>query len=293
MSLSMLSNISNLPMSLQLALFIIIGLLVGSFLNVVILRIPKRLQWDWTDQCSKWLKDNPKNDSDRPPSIIHKASHCPACNTKIKPWHNVPVFGYLLLKGKCAACKKTISARYASVEIITAIFSAVVIWHFGITIEGIFALILTWTLIVQTGIDIDHQLLLDEISLPIMWLGLILSIVPVFASPVDAILGAVFGYLSLWLVFQVFKLATGKEGMGYGDFKLLAVLGAWLGWQYLPQIILISTLLGSLVGIGLIVTKKLDKDKHIPFGPYLAIAGWLALLWGEQINAAYFQFISL
>jgi leader peptidase (prepilin peptidase)/N-methyltransferase len=287
-----LTSLSSLPIPVQVALFALIGLLVGSFLNVAILRIPKRLKWDWTDQCSEWLKENPKNNSERPPSIVHCASHCPNCKTKIKPWHNIPIFGYLLLQGRCASCKKPISIRYALFEAITALCSGIVIWHFGITIEGIFAIILTWTLIVQTGIDIDHQLLLDEISLPVMWLGLILSLVPVFANPIDSILGAAIGYMSLWSIYQLFKLLTGKEGMGYGDFKLLALLGAWFGWQYLPQIVLISTFLGSIIGISLIISKKLNKEKPIPFGPYLAIAGWIAMIWGDQINRSYFQFIT-
>ena len=286
-----LTYLSSLPIFVQVIIFAILGLTVGSFLNVVILRIPKRLFWDWTEQCKQWLKENPENQTERPPSIVLEASHCPYCKTKIKPWHNIPIMGYLLLKGRCAACGKPISLRYPLVELLTAILTAAVIWRFGITLEGVFAVILTWTLIIQTGIDIDHQLLLDEISFPIMWLGLLITLIPIFATPRDAILGAALGYMILWSVFQLFKLTTGKEGMGYGDFKLLALLGAWLGWQYLPQIILFSTLLGSIVGITLIVGKKLNKEKPTPFGPYLAIAGWIALIWGEKINYAYFQFV--
>ena len=284
-------SFASLPLAMQISVFVLFGLLVGSFLNVVILRLPERVKWDWTEQSTEWLKIAPKNDADRPAGVTHKASHCPNCKTKIKPWHNIPVIGYILLKGKCAACKQVISIRYPLVELVTAVLTGIVIWRFGVSIAGFLAIILTWTLIVQTGIDFDNQLLLDEITFPVLWLGLLASLMPVFVSPSDAIIGAAFGYLSLWSVFWLYKLFTGKEGMGFGDFKLLALMGAWLGWQLIPQIILISTLIGSIVGITLIVTKKLNKEKPIPFGPYIAGAGFIALIWGDQINAKYLSML--
>lgn len=291
--MTFIQSITALPMAMQFFIIGVFGLLVGSFLNVMILRLPKKVKWEWTDQSNEWLKIAPKDDSQCPPGVTHKASHCPNCKTKIKPWHNIPLLGYLLLKGKCPSCKQRISLRYPLVESITAILTVIVIWKFSFTIAGILAVILTWTLIVQSGIDFDNKLLLDEITLPILWLGLLSSLLPVFATPTDALIGAAFGYLSLWLVFHLFRLTTGKEGMGYGDFKLLALLGAWLGWQYLPQIILISTLLGSIVGITLLLTKQLKEDKMIPFGPYIALAGYIALIWGEQINNKYLSFVSI
>ena len=285
-------SFTSLPLAMQISVFVLFGLLVGSFLNVVILRLPKRTKWDWTEQSIEWLKIAPKDDdANRPAGITHKASHCPNCKTKIKPWHNIPVVGYILLKGKCAACKQVISIRYPLVELVTAILTGIVIWRFGVSITGFLAIILTWTLIVQTGIDFDNQILLDEITFPVLWLGLLASLIPVFVSPSDAIIGAAFGYLSLWSVFWLYKLFTGKEGMGFGDFKLLALMGAWLGWPLIPQIILMSTLIGSIVGITLIVTKKLNKEKPIPFGPYIAGAGFIALIWGDQINAKYLSML--
>ena len=285
-------SFTSLPLAMQISVFVLFGLLVGSFLNVVILRLPKRTKWDWTEQSIEWLKIAPKDDdANRPAGITHKASHCPNCKTKIKPWHNIPVVGYILLKGKCAACKQVISIRYPLVELVTAILTGIVIWRFGVSITGFLAIILTWTLIVQTGIDFDNQLLLDEITFPVLWLGLLASLMPVCVSPRDAIIGAAFGYLSLWSVFWLYKLFTGKEGMGFGDFKLLALMGAWLGWPLIPQIILMSTLIGSIVGITLIVTKKLNKEKPIPFGPYIAGAGFIALIWGDQINAKYLSML--
>ena len=289
--MSFVDSMSALPLVMQLLFVGLFGLLVGSFLNVVILRLPKKIKWEWTEQSTEWLKTSPKNDSERPAGITLEPSHCPKCKTKIKPWHNIPLLGYLLLRGKCAACKQPISIRYPIVEFVTAVLTAAVIWKYGFTLAGGLGIILTWTLIVQTGIDFDNQLLLDEITLPILWLGLLASLFPVYASPVDAIIGAAAGYLSLWSIFQLFKLLTGKEGMGYGDFKLLALLGAWLGWQYLPQIVLISTLLGSLVGIALIISKKINREKPIPFGPYIAAAGYIALIWGEKINQKYLSLL--
>ena len=290
--MTFVESLSALPLVVQLLIVGVFGLLVGSFLNVVILRLPKKVKWEWTEQSAEWLKITPKDDSPQPAGIALEASHCPKCKTKIKPWHNLPLIGYLLLRGKCAACQQPISIRYPLVEFITAVLTIIVIWKFGLTLAGGLGVILTWTLIVQTGIDFDNKLLLDEITLPILWLGILASLVPVYTSSTDAIIGAAAGYLSLWSVFQLFKLVTGKEGMGFGDFKLLALLGAWLGWQFLPQIILISTLLGSLVGITLIISKKMNRENPIPFGPYIAAAGYIALIWGEQINQKYLSLLT-
>lgn len=287
----MLSELQALPESMQIALFTLTGLMVGSFLNVVILRLPKKLFWEWTEQCHNWLKEKQSKQENKPAGIVKQSSHCPKCKTKLKVWHNIPVISYVFLRGSCSNCKQKISCRYPLIEILTAILSGVVAWRFGISIETCLALVLTWALIAHSFIDYDHQLLFDEITLPILWLGLLASLFDIFSTPTNAIIGAIAGYMTLWTIFHLFKLTTGKEGMGYGDFKLLALLGAWLGWQYLPQIILLSTLVGSIIGISLVVTKKINKDKPIPFGPYLAIAGWIALIWGDYINDKYFHFL--
>lgn len=285
----MLENLAALSLSFHIGLTAILGLIIGSFLNVVIYRQPLRLKHQWTAQSYDWLDIKPKVALSSPPGIITPASRCQHCQTPIKAWQNIPVISYLFLAGKCANCKASISWRYPAIELLTAILSAVVMWHFGWGWQCAMGLIVTWALVALTFIDVDHQLLPDEIVLPVLWLGLLLNAFGLFASLQSAVIGAIAGYLSLWLVYHAFKLITGKEGMGYGDFKLLALFGAWLGWEYLPQIILVSTLLGSLIGILLIVLKKASRDKAIPFGPYLALAGWLALIWGEQINNTYLQ----
>ena len=214
-------------------------------------------------------------------------SRCPGCGELIRAWQNIPVISYLLLRGKCGACKTAISIRYPLVELVTALLSVVCAWHFGVTAQALAALVITWSLIALSGIDFDTQLLPDSITLPLMWLGLIASLFPVFVGPTEAIVGAAAGYLSLWCVYWAFKIVTGKEGMGYGDFKLLAALGAWFGWQALPMIILLSSLVGAVVGITLIVAKGRDKQVPIPFGPYLAAAGWLAMVFGGQLSSWY------
>lgn len=298
----MLEALQALPHGVQLSLVAVFALLVGSFLNVVILRMPKRIHHEWTEQCHLWLSQvnsegadqeprTPGEDDQAPPGIVKQASHCPVCKADIKPWHNIPVFGYLWLRGKCANCGTKISPRYPAVEILTAVLSVIAIHHFGLTVQGGFALLMTWALITLTFIDLDHKLLPDEITLPMVWLGLLLSLWQVFITPQQAIIGAAAGYLSLWLVFKAYKLITGKEGMGYGDFKLLALLGAWFGWLVLPQIILISTIVGSIVGILLIVSKRINRENPIPFGPYLAAAGWIAMIWGDQLNRFYLSYL--
>ncbi len=270
----------------------VLGLMVGSFLNVVILRLPKMMERDWQSQCRDYLEQEADSEVE-PLSLAKPVSTCPGCGHKIRFYENIPVISWLLLRGQCAACKTPISIRYPVIELITALLSVVVAWHFGFGWQALAALVLTWALIALSVIDFDHQLLPDSITLPFLWLGLILSLFPLFADMRAALIGAIAGYLSLWLVYQVFKLVTGKEGMGFGDFKLLALLGAWLGWQALPIVILLSSLVGAVVGVILITVQGRDRQTPIPFGPYLAAAGWIALLWGEQITTTYMSFSGL
>lgn len=267
-----------------------IGLLVGSFLNVVIYRLPIMMQQGWRKECTEYLQLNPetaRTETEEPFNLVFPLSRCPKCNTPIKPYQNIPVISYVFLRGKCAQCGCHISMRYPLIEAFTAITSFIVAWHFGYTPQAAFALLLTWSLIALIFIDIDHQLLPDSITLPLLWLGLCLSLFNVFTDAHTSIIGAVAGYTALWAVFHLFKLITGKEGMGYGDFKLLALFGAWLGWQYLPIIILLSSLVGAVIGLGMIIFVKHDHTVPIPFGPYLAAAGWIALLWGNDLNQLY------
>ena len=265
----------------------ILGLLVGSFLNVVILRLPVMMEKEWHAQCNDLLGIDPSEKEERPFNLVSPNSHCPRCNHQIKAVENIPLLSYLFLKGRCSDCGIRIPARYPIIEATTALLSIVVAWHFGPTIEAAAALLLTWALITLTVIDFDHQLLPDNITLPFLWLGLGISLAGIFTSPESAIIGGLVGYLSLWSVYIVFKLTTGKEGMGHGDFKLLAMLGAWMGWQAILPIILLSSLVGAIVGITLIVVRGRDKNIPIPFGPYLATAGWITLLWGDQITQSY------
>ncbi len=274
----------------------ILGLMIGSFLNVVIYRLPLMMEQQWRQDCHEFLGIESKESSVKPAepfNLAFPASHCPHCKKTIQAWENIPVLSYLLLKGRCSGCKASISARYPVVEAITGVLSVIVAWHFGFTIQTLWALVLTWSLITLTMIDYDHQLLPDSITLPMLWLGLGLSLVAVFINSQASIIGAIAGYMSLWTVYQLFKLVTGKEGMGFGDFKLLAMLGAWLGWQMLPVIVLLSSLVGAVVGITMIILIKHDRNKPIPFGPYLAAAGWLAMIWGEKINQYYLAWIGL
>lgn len=273
------------------ALVGLIGLLVGSFLNVVIYRLPIMMQRGWRKECAEYLQisldTTGEANQQEPFNLIFPMSRCPGCNTPIKPYQNIPVVSFLFLKGKCANCATPISMRYPVIEACTAILSFIVASHFGYTAQAGFALLLTWSLIALSFIDIDHQLLPDSIILPMLWLGMCLSLFNVYTDAHASIIGAVAGYMALWLVFHLFKLATGKEGMGYGDFKLLALFGAWLGWQYLPVIILLSSLVGAVIGLSMIVVSKHDHNIPIPFGPYLAVAGWIALLWGHELNQLY------
>jgi leader peptidase (prepilin peptidase)/N-methyltransferase len=275
------------------AAMFVIGLLIGSFLNVVIYRLPVILERQWQAQCAELEGKEPAAPAETF-TLATPRSHCPACKAPVTALQNIPVISWLVLKGRCAACGAKIPARYPLVELATGILSAAVAWHFGFGFEAACALVLTWFLIPLTGIDVDHQLLPDALTLPLVWLGLLASLfrdpasaahLPV--SPPDAIIGAVAGYLFLWGVFHAFRLLTGKEGMGYGDFKLFAALGAWMGWQMLPLILLLSAAVGALVGIALIVFRKQGREVPIPYGPYLAGAGWIALMWGPGIVDGY------
>ena len=271
----------------QPALFLLavglLGLVVGSFLNVVIHRLPVMMERQWRAQCEQWLSGQ---DGAPPPErfdLVQPRSRCPQCGHAIAAWENIPIVSYVMLRGKCSACGKAISLRYPIVEMLTAALSVAVAWHFGLTWQTGLALLLTWALLSASFIDLDHQLLPDVILLPTLWLGLLASLFGVFQDSRASIIGAVAGYLSLWSVYHIFRWLTGKEGMGYGDFKLFALLGAWLGWQSLPLVILLSSLVGASVGIVLILALGRDRNLPIPFGPYLAGAGWLTLLWGQDI----------
>lgn len=291
-------------------LALVLGLLVGSFLNVVIYRLPISLIANWRKECQEFLteddasedstgtnnrneKANTSESNDEPFNIAVPRSHCPACKAPIKAWQNIPVLSYLLLKGKCANCKTSISLRYPALELVTGLLSLFVIHQYGATTEGGLVLLFTWCLISLTMIDIDHQLLPDNITLPLLWLGLLANALGMFTDVYSSLYGAAAGYMILWCVFWAFKLATGKEGMGQGDFKLLAVLGAWMGWQSLPLIIILSSAVGAVIGIAGVLIYGKDKNKPIPFGPYLAIAGWIAFFWGDMITKSYLQFASL
>jgi leader peptidase (prepilin peptidase) / N-methyltransferase len=270
---------------------ILIGLIVGSFLNVVILRLPRMLEADWERDCAELSGTEPPPDQadQKRLSLAHPPSTCSHCGHRIRAHENIPVLSYVLLRGRCSSCGTGIGLRYPLVETFTALLTLIVVLQFGLGLQTAPALLLTWTLIALAVIDYDTQLLPDSITLPVVWLGLILSLFGVFTDTYSAIIGAVAGYLSLWLVFHLFRLATGKEGMGYGDFKLLALFGAWLGWQYLPQIILLSAFTGAVLGVILIMSGRHERGAPMPFGPFLAAAGWISLIWGEQINRAYLQ----
>ncbi|AKS42254.1 prepilin peptidase [Wenzhouxiangella marina] len=262
----------------------VFGLLVGSFLNVVILRLPARLMHDWRCQCRELLEIEQDQEASQPPSLVFTRSHCPQCGKAIAWYDNVPLLSWLVLKARCRNCQKRIPFRYPLVEFSTAVLSVIVVQAFGPSPEALGALVLTWSLVALTGIDFDQQLLPDQITLPLLWLGLLVNLQwGLFASLEEAVIGAAAGYGVLWAVFHLFKLLTGKEGMGFGDFKLLAALGAWLGWWMLPVIILLASFVGAVVGIVLMIATRHGKDVPIAFGPYLAAAGFIALLYGDRI----------
>ena len=269
----------------------LLGLCIGSFLNVVIYRLPKMMEREWQVQCAE-LRGETLPDEE-PLTLARPGSRCPACGHRISALENIPIISYLLiLKGKCAGCSAPISARYPTIEALTALLSAYTVWHFGPTIQAAGALLLVWALISLAMIDFDTQLLPDAITLPLLWLGLAFNLGTTYTDLATSVIGAMAGYLALWSVFWLFKLATGKEGMGYGDFKLLAALGAWLGWQMLPTIILLSSVVGASVGIALIVFGRHGRNIPIPFGPYLAAAGGIALFWGPELTEGYLGMLS-
>ena len=277
----------------------LLALLVGSFLNVVIYRLPIMMERSWREQC-KELSETPAVDIPEGRfDLLAPRSRCPSCGQGITALQNIPVLSYLILGGKCAGCGTRISVRYPVIEFLTALLSGVVAWRFGFGWEAAAAIGMTWTLVAISVIDIDHQYIYDNMVLPLVWTGLLLSLFhplagaeKLFIAPKTAIAGAIAGYLSLWSVYHLFRIVTGKEGMGYGDFKLLAALGAWLGWQMLPLIILLSAVVGAVTGIMMIVFKRHERSVPIPFGPYLAAAGWIAMLWGSEIVAWYLDYWS-
>jgi len=263
----------------------VFGLIVGSFLNVVIHRLPVMMERDWAAQCAE-LRGEPPPAHERF-NLFAPRSRCPHCGHGITALENIPLLSWAVLGGKCRACRAPISPRYPAVELATGLLFAFAGWRFGFGLAALAACGLSAALVALTAIDIDKQLLPDDITLPLLWAGLLVNLPGTFTDPKSAVIGAVAGYLSLWLVYWGFRLATGKEGMGYGDFKLLAALGAWLGWQMLPLVVLLSSFVGAAIGIGLVVAARMGRNVPIPFGPYLAIAGWIALYWGQPLTVAY------
>jgi leader peptidase (prepilin peptidase) / N-methyltransferase len=307
--LSDLAAVYSANAALFAASVFVLGLVVGSFLNVVIYRLPIMLEREWRAQAAEFSAASPgaaatSNVASAEPlevpfTLSVPRSACPACKAPISAWQNIPVFSWLALRGRCANCKTRISARYPVVELATGLLSAWVAYRFGFGVPAACGIVISWALIALTGIDIDHQLLPDSITLPLLWSGLLASVVFGAAGnalpvpPRDAIIGAAAGYLSLWLVFHAFRLVTGKEGMGYGDFKLFAALGAWLGWKLLPLIILLSAATGAVLGILMIVLRGRDRTAPIPFGPYLAAAGWIAMMYGDGLVNGYLHLSGL
>ncbi len=291
--MALLSLLENSTVFL-LSMIFVVGLLVGSFLNVVIYRLPVMLNRQWREECCDFLAiDNPENTDNGSFNLSIPRSTCPGCGHKITALENIPILSYLFLKGRCSNCSTKISIRYPAIELLSGILSLVCAWYFGFSYQTLLLMILSWTLICLTMIDYEHQLLPDDLTLPVLWLGIICNYFGIFTDLNSSILGAVFGYLAFWSVYMGFKLLTGKEGMGHGDFKLLAMLGAWLGWQLLPVIIILSSLIGAVVGISLISFTSHTKSKPIPFGPYIAIAGWVAIFWGKQITDIYLNWSQL
>jgi len=276
-------------------LALLVGLLVGSFLNVVIHRLPLMLNRQWRQQCTELDPAGVENTSPEPAfNLLTPGSHCPSCKASISAMQNIPLISWLALRGRCAECRSRISVRYPVIELLTGLMSAAVAWKFGYNWQAGAALLITWFLVALAGIDMDHQLLPDSLTLPLLWAGLIASLFwvptelhPLPVSPENAIIGAAAGYLSLWTIFHLFRLATGKDGMGYGDFKLLAVFGAWLGWRMLLPIVLCSAAVGAVVGVMLILSGNRERSVPIPFGPFLASAGWLAIMWGPEWITRY------
>ncbi|MND73346.1 Type 4 prepilin-like proteins leader peptide-processing enzyme [compost metagenome] len=286
--MNLLNSLASQPL-MYLSIALLLGLIIGSFLNVLVHRLPIMLERQWQAEAREVLElpseaQAPRFDLLLPPS------QCPHCAHRIRPWENIPVISYLALRGRCSGCQARISPRYPLVELACGALTLFVAWRFGVTGTALALLLLSWGLLAMSMIDIEHQLLPDALVLPLLWLGLIVNAFEMFVPLEDALWGTVAGYLSLWSVFWVFKMVTGKEGMGYGDFKLLAMLGAWGGWQILPLTLLLSSLLGALIGLIMLRLQRKQASTPIPFGPYLAIAGWIALLWGGQITTSYLKY---
>jgi leader peptidase (prepilin peptidase)/N-methyltransferase len=271
---------------LFLGTLFVLGSVVGSFLNVVIYRLPVMMHREWRHDCLEFLEQANEPEAEKFNLSVPR-SRCGSCGHQLTILENIPIISYLALGGKCSSCKSPISLQYPLVELFTGIVSVIIGWHFGVSIQTLAALFLTWCLIAASGIDIGHKLLPDSITLPLLWLGLLLSLFDVFVSLEDSVIGAMAGYMCLWTVFMLFKIVTGKEGMGHGDFKLLAMLGAWLGWKPLFVVILTSSVVGATIGISMILLKKTERGTQIPFGPYLALAGWITLLWGYELMLFY------
>lgn len=290
--LDRLGTLFELYPYLYLGTLFVFGSLIGSFVNVVIYRLPVMMQREWRSECLEFLEQPADAEAERFNLSVPR-SRCGNCDHQITALENIPIVSYLVLGGKCAACKTRISPQYPLVELFTAIVTVIVGWHFGVSLQTLAALLLTWSLIAASGIDIGHKLLPDDITLPLLWLGLLLSLFGVFVSLEDSVIGAMVGYMSLWSVSWLYKQVRHKDGMGHGDFKLLAMLGAWVGWESLMAVILTSSLVGAAVGISMIFMKKTERDTQIPFGPYLAAAGWLTLLWGDQLMRFYANLLRL
>ncbi len=270
----------------------IFSAIFGSFLNVVIYRLPLMLQRQWKNECLEFLQQTAENKTAKF-NLLTPPSHCPQCHVGIKWYVNIPLLGYFFSRSQCIHCNKSISLRYPAIELLTALVSCFTVWHFGFNYTALFAILFSWFLIIIIFIDIDHMIIPDQLSLILLWLGLAINTQSWFSTPSSAIGGAIAGYLSLWLVMHSYRLITGKHGMGHGDFKLFAASGSWLGWQLLPLTLLIAAFLGSIIGISLIVAGKHSRSSPLPFGPYLAIASWIALFYGEHINAWYNTLIGL
>ncbi len=277
---------------------VVLGLVVGSFLNVVIHRLPRMLQRDWEAQCRELLAtpagvEAPTDAARARFDLVSPPSRCPSCGHRLRPWENIPVISYLVLRGRCVACRSPISLQYPAVELLTGALTGLLAWHLGPTPVLLAAWGFTWALIALSVIDLHHQILPDAITFPLLWVGLLLGLEGVFVEVHSSLWGATLGYLSLWTVYQLFRLFTGKEGMGFGDFKLLAALGAWAGWQALPTIVLLSSAVGAVLGGLLMAFGGHARGQPLPFGPFLAVAGWITLFWGEAITGAYYRWMGL
>ena len=283
---------TDLPLSFWIAAAGVLGLIVGSFLNVVILRLPARMEYFWKRDAREMLELG-ANDEAAPPDIVRKGSHCPHCKHPLAAWDNIPLLSWLVLRGHCRYCRAPISIQYPLVEVLCGVASAIVVWHFGVTWQAGAALLFTWFLVAAGGIDFRTQLLPDSLTLPLLWLGLLISLVPVFVDSREAVIGASIGYLALWSMYWLFKLATGKEGMGFGDFKLFAAAGAWMGYAALLPVIIIAAVSGAVIGTILLRTRGQDRSMPFAFGPFLAIAMWIWLVAGDPILATYMRLAGL